>query len=122
MYQNLPKIKAVNSYWNYSWGTNRVEVQPDRMEFIPMIWGAWGKEGLKKALQNDVVPQIQSGKAKRLLGFNEPDKKEQANMPYTEALKYWPMLEDLGIPLCGPACANPLSDIDYSTQESVELG
>lgn len=114
--QNLPKIKAVNSYWNYSWGTNRVEAQPDGMEFIPMTWGAWGKEGLKKALQNDVVPQIQSGKAKRLLGFNEPDKKEQANMPYTEALKYWPMLEDLGIPLCSPACANPLSDIDDSTQ------
>ena len=114
--QNLPKIKAANSYWNYSWGTNRVEAQPDGMEFIPMTWGAWGKEGLKKALQNDVVPQIQSGKAKRLLGFNEPDKKEQANMPYTEALKYWPMLEDLGIPLCSPACANPLSDIDDSTQ------
>ncbi len=114
--QNLPKIKAVNSYWNYSWGTNRIEAQPDGMEFIPMTWGAWGKEGLKKALQNDVVPQIQSGKAKRLLGFNEPDKKEQANMPYTEALKYWPMLEDLGIPLCSPACANPLSDIDDSTQ------
>ncbi|MEC7801360.1 MAG: glycosyl hydrolase [Verrucomicrobiota bacterium] len=114
--QNLPKIKAVNSYWNYSWGTNRVEAQPDSMEFIPMAWGAWGKEGLKKALQNDVVPQIQSGKAKRLLGFNEPDKKEQANMPYTEALKYWPMLEDLGIPLCSPACANPLSDFDDSTQ------
>ena len=114
--QNLPKIKAVKSYWNYSWATNRVEAQPDGMEFIPMTWGAWGKEGLKKALQNDVVPQIQSGKAKRLLGFNEPDKKEQANMPYTEALKYWPMLEDLGIPLCSPACANPLSDIDDSTQ------
>ena len=114
--QNLPKIKAVNSYWNYSWGTNRVGAQPDGMEFIPMTWGAWGKEGLSKTLQNDVVPQIQSGKAKRLLGFNEPDKKEQANMPYTEALKYWPMLEDLGIPLCSPACANPLSDVDDSTQ------
>lgn len=114
--QNLPKIKAVNSYWNYSWGTNRVGGQPDGMEFIPMTWGAWGKEGLRKTLQNDIVPQIQTGKAKRLLGFNEPDKKEQANMPYTEALKYWPMLEDLGIPLCSPACANPLSDIDDSTQ------
>ena len=37
-------------------------------------------------------------------------------MPYTEALKYWPMLEQLGIPLCSPACANPLSDVDDSTQ------
>ena len=48
--QNLPKIKAVNSYWNYSWGTNRVEAQPVGMEFIPMPWGAWGKEGFAKVL------------------------------------------------------------------------
>jgi hypothetical protein len=93
-----------------------VGAQPVEMEFIPMTWGAWGKEGLNKALQSDVVPQIQSGKVKRLLGFNEPDKQEQANMPYTEALKYWPMLESLEIPLCSPACANPLSDEDESTQ------
>ena len=114
--QNIPKIKATNSYWNYSWGTNRVVAQPDDMEFIPMTWGAWGRDGFRKVLLNDVVPQIESGKTRRLLGFNEPDKKDQANMPYNEALKYWPLLEDLGIPLCSPACANPLSDVDESTQ------
>ena len=78
--------------------------------------GGMGMDGFAKTLSKDVVPQIQSGQAKRLLGFNEPDKKEQANMPYTEALKYWPLLEKLGIPLCSPACANPLSDVDDSTQ------
>ena len=114
--KNVPKIKATRSYWNYSWGSNRVDAQPVDMEFIPMTWGAWGMDGFAKTLSKDVVPQIQSGQAKRLLGFNEPDKKEQANMPYTEALKYWPLLEKLGIPLCSPACANPLSDIDDSTQ------
>ncbi|MEK9985335.1 MAG: glycosyl hydrolase [Opitutae bacterium] len=113
---NIPRINATRSYWNYSWGSSRVDAQPENIEFIPMTWGAWGKDGFAKTLQRDVVPQIQSGKAKRLLGFNEPDKKEQANMPYTEALKYWPMLEQLGIPLCSPACANPLSDVDDSTQ------
>ena len=113
---NIPRINATRSYWNYSWGSSRVDAQPENIEFIPMTWGAWGKDGFAKTLQRDVVPQIQSGKVKRLLGFNEPDKKEQANMPYTEALKYWPMLEQLGIPLCSPACANPLSDVDDSTQ------
>ena len=112
----LLEIKATRSYWNYSWGSNRVDAQPEDMEFIPMTWGAWGMDGFAKTLSKDVVPQIQSGQAKRLLGFNEPDKKEQANMPYTEALKYWPLLEKLGIPLCSPACANPLSDVDDSTQ------
>ena len=113
---NIPRINATRSYWNYSWGSSRVDTQPENIEFIPMTWGAWGKDGFAKTLQRDVVPQIQLGKVKRLLGFNEPDKKEQANMPYTEAIKYWPMLEQLGIPLCSPACANPLSDVDDSTQ------
>lgn len=27
-----------------------------------------------------------------------------------------PKLEELGVPLCSPACANPLSDVDESTQ------
>ena len=114
--QNLPKVLACNSYWNYSWATSRIDLQPEKIEFVPMTWGAWGEEAFRKDLQTNVVPHIKSGSTKRLLGFNEPDKKEQANMSYTEALKYWPMLEKLGVPLCSPACANPLSDVDDSTQ------
>jgi len=114
--ENLPKIKATQSYWNYSWGMELVDQQPKKMEFIPMTWGAWGMDGFLQSINKHIVPQIKSGTTKRVLGFNEPDKKEQANMPYKEALKYWPVLEKLNIPLCSPACANPLSDVDESTQ------
>ena len=114
--ENLPKIKATQSYWNYSWGMELVDQQPAKMEFMPMAWGAWGMDGFVQSVRKHIVPQIKSGTTKRVLGFNEPDKKEQANMPYQEALKYWPVLEELGVPLCSPACANPLSDVDESTQ------
>ena len=114
--ENLPKIKATQSYWNYSWGMERVDQQPAKMEFMPMAWGAWGMDGFVQSVRKHIVPQIKSGTTKRVLGFNEPDKKEQANLPYKEALKYWPVLEELGVPLCSPACANPLSDVDESTQ------
>ena len=114
--ENLPRIEATNSYWNYSWGTQRIDKQPEELEFMPMTWGAWSVDGFAKDIEKNIKPQIESGKAKRILGFNEPDKKEQANMPYTAALKYWPQLEELGLPLCSPACANPLGDIDSSTQ------
>ena len=43
-------------------GSSRVDAQPENIEFIPMTWGAWGKDGFAKTLQRDVVPQIQSGK------------------------------------------------------------
>ena len=104
---NLPRLKKVNPYWSYSWGWDQVAGQPSPVEFVPMAWGAWSAADLRKSLQNKVVPHIKSGKVKRFLGFNEPDKKEQANMPYKAALKYWPILESLNVPLCSPGCANP---------------
>jgi hypothetical protein len=114
--ENIPRIKAVRPYWNYSWDIQRIEQQPADITFMPMVWGAWGVAPLQESLNNHIAPQIKSGNIRQVLGFNEPDKPEQANMPYTEALRYWPMLEALNVPLCSPACANPLSDVDDSTQ------
>ena len=114
--ENLPKVKMLNPYWNYSWGWDQVPGQSSKIEFIPMAWGAWSIDGLEKGLLTGVVPHIRSGKVKRFLGFNEPDKREQANMSYQNALKYWPQLEALKVPLCSPACANPEGINDNSVQ------
>ena len=104
--ENLPRLKKVNPYWSYSWGWDQVAGQPSEVEFVPMAWGAWSNDGLRKGLHSKVVPHIKSGKVKRFLGFNEPDKSDQANMSYKAALKYWPILESLNVPLCSPGCAN----------------
>ena len=45
-----------------------------------------------------------------MLGFNEPDKADQANMSVQTALAYWPKLQAVGLPLGSPACANPTGD------------
>ncbi len=114
---NIPRIKALNVSWNYSWGANVVPGQPEDVEFIPMQWGRrGGPDQLRKHLQENVVPLIESGRVHRFLGFNEPDKQNQANMPYTLALEYWPVLEELGIPLVSPGCANPEGIDDPSAQ------
>jgi len=113
---NLPRLKKVNPYWSYSWGWDQVSNQPSNVEFVPMAWGAWSVDGLRKGLQKSVFPHIKSGKVKRFFGFNEPDKREQANMSYQNALKYWPQLESLNVPLCSPACANPEGINDNSVQ------
>ena len=105
--ENLPRLKKVHPYWSYSWGWDQVAGQPSEVEFVPMAWGAWSTDGLRKGLQSKVVSHIKSGKVKRFLGFNEPDKSDQANMSYKAALKYWPILESLNVPLCSPGCANP---------------
>ena len=114
--ENIPRIKAVKPYWNYSWDKKLIKQQPTGITFMPMVWGAWSADTLQEELKTLIAPKIRTGDIRQVLGFNEPDKPEQANMPYTEALKYWPMLESLNVPLCSPACANPLSDVDDSTQ------
>lgn len=112
--QNIRKVKALNPSWNYSWGTNRVPPQPDSIEFVPMAWG--GGRNISEWLQEQVMPQIKNGTAKRFLGFNEPDKRDQANMPYMKAIELWPELMKLGVPLCSPACANPEGISDNTAQ------
>jgi hypothetical protein len=116
--ENMPKIKELKPYWNYSWGMELRAVQPKEIEFMPMAWGAWDKDNLQKELETKVMPHIPSGRVKRFLGFNEPDHHDQANMSYEAALKYWPQLEALGVPLVSPACANTLGiePKDSSTQ------
>jgi hypothetical protein len=103
--ENIPKVVALNPYWNYSWGSKRVEAQPDNIEFVPMLWGAWGETGFIERIVSDIYPQIESGQAKRVLGFNEPDFKAQANLPVQDAVSYWHILEDIGIPLASPSAA-----------------
>lgn len=119
--ENMSRVIQLNPHWNYSWGCNVAPNQPPAIEFLPMFWGrngfsldANGKPMNPAA--GDVMTDIKAGKVKRLLGFNEPDKKEQGNMPFQDVISYWPLLEPFGVPLCSPSCANPEGMNDDSVQ------
>jgi Glycosyl hydrolase catalytic core len=110
--ENLPKVIQLKPYWNYSWGTKRIAQQPDDIEFVPMLWG-WGgnAEKLAATIANDILPQVQAGRVKRLLGFNEPDFAQQANMTVEAALAAWPLLEETNLPLISPSCGHPEREV-----------
>jgi Glycosyl hydrolase catalytic core len=74
-----------------------------------MIWGGGKtKELLQDRIDELIQPHVEAGTIHRVLCFNEPDKKNQANMEPDRCLEFWPQLEKLGVPLCSPSCANPL--------------
>lgn len=75
--QNLPKVIALRPYWNYSWGSKRIDAQPNDIEFVPMIWCGTNAERMKQSLDNDVVQHINNRTIHRILAFNEPDEKSQ---------------------------------------------
>jgi hypothetical protein len=105
--ENIPKVVALEPYWNYGWGLELIDQQPDNIEFVPMVWGGRNPDRVQQKLTRQLLPLIASGKVKRLLGFNEPDEAEQSNMNTTDALEAWPILESTGLPLASPSCAQP---------------
>jgi hypothetical protein len=54
-------------------------------------------------METSILPAIEAGMVKRLLGFNEPDADTQANMDVSTAVGLWRDLEVSGLPLAGPA-------------------
>ena len=105
---NLPLVLGLNPSWNYSWGPRRIAAQPDHIEFIPMIWGAWGEAGVRRRVEEDIVPAYEAGLIKRFLAFNEPDIKLQSNLAVEDVVGYWPILQGAGIPLASPSVGHPL--------------
>jgi RNA polymerase sigma factor (sigma-70 family) len=86
----------VRAGWYYNWASTPEGIAaPQNVEFVPMIWGekSMDQANLDKAKAN--------GKA--LLGFNEPDFPDQADMTPERALDLWPKLQATGLRLGAPS-------------------
>ncbi len=100
-------VSDLKVHWHYSWGSTLSEYEPVNVDFVPMIWGYNGIDQEKVA---ELKTLKDEGKLRYLLGFNEPDKTDQANMTVAQAIEKWPLLEEVGVPLGSPAPANPTGD------------
>ena len=96
-------VGQYNTGWAYDWARNdRTTLDPEFF-YAPMQhregWPNLGALHRKHAdWNNDVWPNF-------LLGFNEPDRPDQANMSVSRALELWPRLTALDVPLVSPAPA-----------------
>ncbi|MFF8867536.1 glycoside hydrolase family protein [Streptomyces sp. NPDC015139] len=87
-----------NVGWFYTWSSGKGGIRPPRgVEFVPMIH------------DKGSVTEKELGQAKKqgstLLGFNEPDRPDQADMTVDQALDLWPRLQSTGLRLGAPAVA-----------------
>lgn len=101
------KVSEAKVHWHYSWGNILSEYEPDSVEFVPMIWG---RNGINEEVVSYLKTLKEAGKINYLLGFNEPDGEDQANMTVEEAIAKWPLLEAVGVPLGSPATVNPTNN------------
>jgi hypothetical protein len=99
----LEKVQALQPAWLYTWGGSRPDGLPAAVDFVPMVWGYWGQDGSIEKLGE----KAKAAGQRHLLGFNEPDGKDQSNIPVEKALAAWPALMKTGLRLGSPACVHP---------------
>lgn len=102
------QVTALRAHWFYSWGGDEPKSLPHGTQFVPMDWGYYGNK------DNSLVKWLAKVKAQpnthALLGFNEPDGKDQANLSVDRALEGWPYLMQTGLTLGSPAAVHADGD------------
>ena len=95
--RHMPEaVDALGCGWYYNWTPQPFgEDRAIRAEFVPMIWS--------DAHLKDRLQEVAAQHATHLLGFNEPDGKDQANMTVARAVELWPQLMATGLRLGSPA-------------------
>lgn len=87
---------TLNCTWYYSWSADK-ESTPN-YQYVPikqqLYWPGFNEINSKK----DVC---------HLLGYNEPDHTDQANMTYEQAVSQWPEMLATGLRLGAPVPSNP---------------
>jgi len=102
--------------WYYNWyhkpESTVINVYEDyNFDFVPMAWnGAFDQQGMRDFLSTH--PNV-----KYILGFNEPNFIDQANLTPSEAAAHWPDIEaiadEFNLEIVGPAvnyCGNCVSE------------
>lgn len=86
----------VNAGWYYNWGSIPFTYTGyDAIEYVPMTWGSGNySKNLERAT---------NAESKYVLGFNEPDFTNQANMSVDQAISLWPDLMNIGKRVGSPA-------------------
>lgn len=106
-YQFVEDVEALapGTSWSYNWRPSRSEVFDEvtakyQVDFCPMAWNSINEEVLREYIGRH--PDCEY-----LLGFNEPNLVDQANMTPEEAAERWPAVkqvaDDLNLKMVSPA-------------------
>jgi hypothetical protein len=103
--------------WFYNWSSDKRSTSS--MEFVPMYWSS------SKQNPQDFVNKVTSQRAKVILGFNEPERGDQANMSPAAAAKIWKQyiepLRKKGVRLGSPAVSSAPAGVQW-LQEFLKQG
>lgn len=99
--QQAGAVTNLKVKWIYNWTSKRPAGLPEGVEWVPMVFKDNESQFAAKAVEE--IRADLANKPSAVLGFNEPEGKDQANMTVEQALSAWPKLEELNLPLGSPA-------------------
>ncbi|MGF7137993.1 hypothetical protein FHS86_000278 [Roseimarinus sediminis] len=96
---NWDEYQMVNATWYYDWSAGGSTSENLEYAVIKQNggWPSWSDINNKQNVSH-------------LLGFNEPDRPDQANMEFETALKAWPEYMKSGLRLGSPATSDPFNN------------
>ncbi|CAF1391356.1 unnamed protein product [Adineta steineri] len=99
--------------WFYNWSSDKTS--DIDIEFVPMLW-----TGNNGADADQFAEKVRSQGATHALGFNEPERSEQANMSPSDAAQIWKQyvepLRNQGIRLGSPSIASTEEGLNWLQQ------
>ncbi len=101
---NTTDWRITNSTWRYDW--NSGGNTDNHVEYVPIKqnggWPSWSSINTKQNVSH-------------VLGFNEPDQADQANMKFQTMIDMWPDFMRTGLRIGSPAFANPWNGANGGT-------
>ena len=100
---------AFKANWTYNWGlTFGNTTVPSDTIYNPMQWGDynWNASTTAASTWKLYSTWRTTARGLHLLGFNEPDHTDQANMTVAEGVAFWPRLQAMDVPMVAPCPAN----------------
>src|ERR1035438_8685571 len=103
--------------WAYNWQLGTGTILPAQSVFEPL-----NKYADTSGLPGNYTAWHATAKPLCLMGFNEPDKSDQANMTVAQAIAAWPALQAANLPLVSPATASTFGSwmSDFYTQANAK--
>ncbi|MBN1607881.1 MAG: hypothetical protein JW940_14685 [Polyangiaceae bacterium] len=93
------EIDRLGASWCYNWGSTPKASECHDPYFVPMVWGGGDVAG--------AIAQISRAGYTTVLGFNEPNKPDQANMTVQQAIALWPdMTSNPNLRVSSPAVSD----------------
>ena len=98
----------IQGLWAYSWSRKTTVELPADVIFNPMQWGNfnWDLGSTEGPVEQYFPEWRRQDQAMFYLGFNEPDRTDQANMTVAKAIELWPRMERMDMPLVAPVPAD----------------